>query len=253
MQQESSPLEVQSESIETPVAHETPHVPAKVRPGLLELLKAYRYADELTRDVWDFAVEIKTLRTAGLTNSEFRWLVCKDYVEHAREVTVAGDGDRGFQQPGNLVFPKRSCFVLTESGSAIAKSVQEMSAPEAAPGFPPGFEQGAEIGAVLVPAWDPDRHEFRVGEVLVKRYSVPSPNQETLLTAFEEEGWPLQIDDPLPPAPELDPKRRLHDTIRGLNRNQKNRVIRFMGDGTGEGVRWLLIEEEPHSQQLQSG
>ena len=61
--------------------------------------------------------------------------------------------------------------------------------------------------------------------------------------AFEEESWPPRIDDPLPPHPDLMPKRRLHDTIKSLNRNQKNHVIRFMGDGTGEGIRWGLVHE----------
>ena len=33
-------------------------------------------------------------------------------------------------------------------------------------------------------------------------------------------------------------KRRLHDTIRSLNRNQKEGRLRFKGDGTGEGIVW---------------
>jgi hypothetical protein len=67
--------------------------------------------------------------------------------------------------------------------------------------------------------------------------------QEAILIAFEEERWPPRIDDPLPGSPDLLPKRRLHDTIKSLNRNQKNRLVRFMGDGTGEGVRWELVSE----------
>ena len=59
--------------------------------------------------------------------------------------------------------------------------------------------------------------------------------------AFEEDGWPARIDDPLPPAKKIDAKQRLHDTIKNLNRNQKQRLIRFMGDGTGQGVRWKPI------------
>ncbi len=59
-----------------------------------------------------------------------------------------------------------------------------------------------------------------------------------VLTAFEEEAWPVRIDDPLPPHPEQDPKRRLHDTITSLNRHQRRPLIRFVGDGSGEGIRW---------------
>ena len=53
-------------------------------------------------------------------------------------------------------------------------------------------------------------------------------------------GYAAEGDDPLPMHPDMLPKRRLHDTIKSLNRNQKTAQIRFMGDGTGEGIRWEL-------------
>ncbi len=59
-----------------------------------------------------------------------------------------------------------------------------------------------------------------------------------MLSAFEEEGWPPTIDDPLPPVAGMDAKRRLHDTINRLNRNQKHRLIRFGGNGRGRAVCW---------------
>ena len=74
----------------------------------------------------------------------------------------------------------------------------------------------------------------------MKRFQLPSRNQETILSAFEEEGWPPRIDDPLPPAVDCDPKQRLRDTIKSLNRNRKLVRIRFKGDGTGQGVLWEL-------------
>jgi hypothetical protein len=33
----------------------------------------------------------------------------------------------------------------------------------------------------------------------------------------------------------------LHDTITTLNRHQKHRLIRFLGDGSGQGVRWEML------------
>lgn len=80
-----------------------------------------------------------------------------------------------------------------------------------------------------------------MGGVVVKQFKVPAPNQELILAAFQEEGWPVHIDDPLPPRAEQDTKRRLHETITSLNRHQRVRLVRFMGDGTGQGVRWELI------------
>ena len=41
-----------------------------------------------------------------------------------------------------------------------------------------------------------------------------------------------------------DPKRRLSDTIKCLNRKQANSLIHFRGDGTGEGIVWEFAAPE---------
>jgi hypothetical protein len=92
------------------------------------------------------------------------------------------------------------------------------------------------------PRWDAAFRVLRVGNKVVKEYRLPSRNQETILEAFQEEGWPHSIDDPLPPLAEVEPKSRLHDTIKRLNRHHKDRLIRFRGDGTGEGICWEYVE-----------
>jgi len=92
-----------------------------------------------------------------------------------------------------------------------------------------------------LPHWDRQCRVLRVGQYVVKQYKRPSPNQEMVLAAFEEENWPPRIDDPLPPQGEQEPKCRLHDTIKWLNRNHEHCLMRFLGDGTGEGVRWQLV------------
>ena len=88
------------------------------------------------------------------------------------------------------------------------------------------------------PTWDTDRKELWFGPHLIKRFRFQSPNQETILTVFHEDGWPSKIDDPLPPVPNQTSRQRLHDAIKNLNRHRLSRMIRFAGDGTGEGVRW---------------
>ena len=50
-----------------------------------------------------------------------------------------------------------------------------------------------------------------------------------------------RIDDPLPNQPGTDPRQRLKDTLRALNRHQEYPVLRFSGDGTGTGVLWSWI------------
>jgi hypothetical protein len=95
------------------------------------------------------------------------------------------------------------------------------------------------------PVWDKDLNRLTLGDLVVKEYKTPAPNQQLILSVFQEEGWPPRIDDPLPPHPDLEPKRRLHETIISLNRNQRNRVLQFCGDGQGEGVRWQCFQLFP--------
>jgi hypothetical protein len=100
----------------------------------------------------------------------------------------------------------------------------------------------ATRSAAVIPRWDPATRVLRVGGHIVKQYRVPSSTQEAILDAFQEEGWPHHLDDPLPPVHDGYPKDRLRDAIRHLNANQKNRLIRFRGDGTGQGILWELID-----------
>ena len=96
----------------------------------------------------------------------------------------------------------------------------------------------------LVPKWDRLRQELKVGTVVVKRFKVPAASQETILEAFEEEAWPPRIDDPLSPRNDQLPKRRLQETIRSLNRNQKSPLLHFLGDGSGEGILWRYYDQQ---------
>jgi|GEM_PF-606840 len=243
--------------------------------AMAELLKAYEYSVQTRREVWDFAVGIRRLRALGMSVIDLRWLGRMGYVEHAMEVTPLGSASRLFI-PIGVSFTKRTCFVLSEAGLCSARSQLDGSSRVLRPVFCPkdgdpqpfacarhdcpragsprsgsgtrssGDEgaSGNECGSVraAAPSWDAQRRELRVNQVLVKYFKWPAVNQQTILAAFEEERWPPRIDDPLPPKPEQDRKRRLHDAVKCLNRNQSQPLIRFHGDGTGEGVRWSLVE-----------
>jgi len=99
---------------------------------------------------------------------------------------------------------------------------------------------GEFLADFVRPHWDAMRRELIVGGQVVKRFRRPAPNQEAVISAFEEEGWPPAIFDPLPPDAEQDCKQRLHNTIKALNHSRLARVIRFRGDGTGQRVVWEL-------------
>jgi hypothetical protein len=221
---------------------------AHLKCGLVLLRRARCYAEKLGRDPWDFALKIATMRRAGLSHSDLRWLICKAWVEHVREVFTRGRQQRRFRHSGSLSLTKRSCFVLTAAGVRGAKSSPAVeSLPVAAVEIAPvrrASANGSANGRTPVPQWDRDRQELRLGAVVVKEFKLSSPNQETILMAFQKEGWPPRIDDPLPPHAGVDPKRRLYETIKSLNRNQKQRWLLFMGDGTGEGIRWQVIQPQ---------
>jgi hypothetical protein len=195
----------------------------------------------LGQDEWNFAVEIQALRNAGASNSDLRWLLGKGHVEHATEVTRPDDLCRRFRRDRSLRFNRKTCFVLMPSGAWLTCSTPLGQLRAAGSPVPPyGPEGSAVADRSLVPWWDRDRREVRLAGILVKQFKSPAPNQEAILAAFEEEGWPPRIDDPISPQFGQDPKRRLHDTINALNRNQKTRLIDFLGDGSGQGVRWEI-------------
>ncbi len=250
--------------------------------GLTQLLRAFDYATDAGRDVWDFAIELCDLRDAGMTTSDFRWLVSKGFAEHGQETSVYGAPHRCFCRGEGLTFLPTAALVLTSSGAA---EVRKLLVPEQLPaqsgsgtggegiGLPSPSGRGAggegtcdeETATTrllpsspvhpssfilhpsaprrppnLKPTWEPRSRELRVGEFLVKKFRVPAGNQELVLSAFQEEGWPAYIDDPLPMKPEIVPKRRLHNVITRLNGSQLASILRFHGNGTGEGIGWQV-------------
>lgn len=113
-----------------------------------------------------------------------------------------------------------------------------------------GFEPLAELAESLEraeqqtrPAWDKARRILVFSGVVIKSFNWPARNQELILTAFEEMGWPERIDDPLPITEGISQKDRLHDTIKCLNRKRLVKSIRFAGDGTGQGICWRRSDE----------
>jgi hypothetical protein len=217
----------------------------ELRTGLSELANAYRYSIELGVDIWIFALEIQTLRDFGLTNSDLRYLICKGYVDHAGEVKLSGQEERSFRSTGRIHFSRSTCFVITDAGMSFLQTTQASTKENTTKLHDVSISRSIESDSERVhsfvdplrPRWDPDRQELLLGRQVVKQFKVPAPNQEVVLSAFEEEGWPSRIDDPIPPHHEIDPKRRLHDTIYSLNHCQKTALLRFLGDGSGKGIR----------------
>jgi hypothetical protein len=230
------------------IEHSTIRCSVRLHAAFEEFLKALEYADELQTTPWDFALEMSCLRRLKLTNNDLRWLIGKGFISHAIETTLADDSGRKFKPTSKQAFSKHSCFVLTPKGAAMGRAVwrRDASIEEVGESLltfdtasaPPAFQNNG-----VAPTWDRERQELRVGALVVKRFRVPALSQETVLAAFEEEAWPPRIDDPLPPRSDQSPKRRLQETIKSLNRNQKHPLIRFLGDGSAQGILWQYCDE----------
>jgi hypothetical protein len=216
---------------------------APVRLAFSQLLEVHELARTAGRKDSDFAAEITSLTELGISGSVLRWLVCRGYAKCLREVTQAGDRERRFEPVDNLSLNSQCCFVLSRKGMLFARAALALGDA----GSDVAETNGNSSEAVrqrngFAPCWDARRRELRLARKLLKRFRVPAPNQEAILAAFQEEGWPNCIDDPLPPKGDLSPQRRLHDTIKALNRKHRQRppLIHFLGNGTGKNVVWEL-------------
>ncbi len=114
------------------------------------------------------------------------------------------------------------------------RCVEYRDAPFAAPFDQPRWAPVSEPTPPLslareVPAWEETARRLLFRGQVCKHFKKPAPDQETVITAFQEEGWPDAIDDPLQPG-------KLARTVESLNKRLRH--IRFRLNGAGTGVCW---------------
>ena len=142
------------------------------------------------------AVEMKSLRQMDLGDEDVRALV------KARVLHLVAEGPPESPQLSSVpADPIRlapsSCLALTADG---ATQVAKISGVRALGSL---FDASGKwiIDFALLrtarPRWDEERRELSFGPLLVKRYRQPARDQELILTAFAEEGWPPRMDDPI--------------------------------------------------------
>jgi hypothetical protein len=222
------------------------------------LVQAASYASCLKCSRWQFAVDVNEFREHGVSLTDLRYLTHMRLIEHAEEISGRVSKSRRFRKIGAMTLSAHSCIVLSKSGMASAASLHpalsvrrfaELSrvnghSIKAMNGFDLQTRENEPTVSRLLqitPIWNLRLRRLSLGRLIVKQYHLPAPNQERVLTRFHDENWIEQIADPLPRVAEINPKQRLHETIAALNRRQTNPVLRFMGDGTGRGVRWAPI------------
>jgi hypothetical protein len=216
-------------------------VPASIAPGLEALVEGYRYARELELGTWSFAVEVSYLRHLGLSNSDLRWLASVRAVEYAVETTKSNSFERKFRRLRRLTFSRRLCFILSPPGAVWAEQLVSLAEKRVAREAKQVVVEPLSVaepprGAVVTPTWDRNRLELRLGSTVVKRFTVPSRDAETILAAFQEDGWPMQLNDPFgnPSRAGLD---RLQSAVEILNRQRIQRV-RFELESGEPKIAW---------------
>ena len=200
------------------------------------LVEASNYANDCGRNHSDFAVGLSFFNYKGVSQTALQWLVCQRLIEHRYETTVQGGDKRIFCEAPDTKLTDKSCFAISNSGREIFERLKQEALGEISDQDSEKSEPHAE-GNNILPTWCPVTRVLKIAGMVVKHFKWPAPNQEMLINAFAELGWPERVDDPLPPNG-VSPKRRLHDTIKCLNRNQINSLIKFRGDGTAQGARW---------------
>jgi hypothetical protein len=106
-------------------------------------------------------------------------------------------------------------------------------------GIDPSLAQGGaeqQLGSAPAPhsdrpVWDATVRVLRFRGEVCKQYKRPAPDQEKILEAFQEDGWPDGIDDPLTPG-------KLATTVELLNKRLRH--IRFCLNGNCAGVVWRV-------------
>jgi len=165
------------------------------------------------------------------------WMLYQGHVEHFRWVADAPYHGSVAASVLTLCLSETSAFALTETGAAFAVAFLEDALVPREEGVFSAAWDNLVLGRLL-PHYRSDRRLFLWGHHVLKHFRQPAQNQELVLCAAEELGWPLWFDDPLPRRGTGNPKVRLHDTIKDLNRRQEPYLIHFMGDGTGTRIGW---------------
>jgi hypothetical protein len=129
---------------------------------------------------------------------------------------------------------------MERSGDQFALTPKGVRAVRASP-IGPEPEGVVVVGPAddgVLPCYDAELRRLTLGGLLVKELTDSAVNQEVVLLAFQEEGWPAALDDPLPGVNGLDPRQRLKDTVTRLNRSQREARVVFHQLARGTRIRW---------------
>jgi hypothetical protein len=171
----------------------------------------------------------------ALAGGDLSPLVVAAEQEHAAIAAPEGGwarllAEHGFEQFDREAAERMWARLLAEHG--LANGALDAGQPR--PGKPPGPD-GSQSGPQQVrPRWDEQQRTLYFGEVLCRKFGKHAPDQETLLAAFEEAGWPeLLRNAPLEGDSLACVIKRLNDYL-----EDKDAPLRFKRGGVKKSACW---------------
>ena len=205
--------------------------------AFIDLFVARRKAIFQELDPRAAPVRASQLWEAGVPTRILIWLMYHGFAEHFRVGCEGPDRGSDPRPLSSLTFTEASGFVLTDKGLVFA---DQFLADALLPLWEGDRENAWDclILGHFLPRYDRENRLFLWGQHVLKCFRQCSENQELILRSAEELGWPDWLDDPLLLRKGKNPKVRLHDTIKDLNRRQEPYLVHFKGDGTGRRIGW---------------
>lgn len=205
--------------------------------GYQEMRVARRKAQDQGMDSSQSPLPFSHLQEEGVRDLFLVLMLYHGHVEQFRPAAKLDNGRLLLEPTKSLRLLSGSFFTLTEAGEAFANTLLAVSrTPVDANALRATWEDYCPPR--LAPHFERESRVLRWGCQVLKRFRQPSANQELILLAAEELKWPEWFDDPLPRRPGTNPKVRLHNTIKDLNRRQTPHLVHFKGDGTGTRLGW---------------
>jgi hypothetical protein len=99
-------------------------------------------------------------------------------------------------------------------------------------------------GGSVTPYWDSLNRKLYFRGELVKAFTSPADHQEAILAAFQAQGWPPSIPNPLAGDTEAQRHLRQERAVRRLKGNQHARLLDFHVRAGGKNVTWEVILEK---------
>ncbi|MEX2113122.1 MAG: hypothetical protein WD845_08045 [Pirellulales bacterium] len=181
--------------------------------------------------------------SGGIEYNDLRWLIRRGLVGHA-VATPSANGTLAFRRQASLTFTSNSRIALSSAGVKVARELIETGALRASQvlelaGVDDGRSAPGPPASERSPNWNPHRGELKLGNLVVKRLTLVTADEEVVLATFEELAWPERIDVPLHAGSHEAARLRLQKSVQALNR-QPRELIRFQQDECTGGVRWEL-------------